>query len=127
MAKPQPERKYIHGLPLPVVGSDLSLFQPRERQKGRPRKTARVMERKRKSNAYQRTFVPTRNCGLDSIICCSCFCVRCLLAESNNTAPTCTISRLPKPKTKNTMRCAQDQEMHRSSGRRGFALQAVAA
>src|SRR5256886_9554017 len=25
------------------------------------------------------------------------------------------------------MRCAQDQEMHRSSGRRGFALQGVAA
>ncbi len=42
MDKPQPARKYIHGLPLLSTGSDLSFFQPRERQNGESRRTASV-------------------------------------------------------------------------------------
>src|SRR5258707_512548 len=81
MDKPQPQRKYIQGLPLPPPGSELSFFHPRERQKGESRRTASVTYKNKMISANQRTFVPTMSLGSDSNRCLSCFCERCPFAE----------------------------------------------
>src|SRR5215467_14573447 len=79
--RPKPERKYIHGLPLPVRGSDFSFFQPRVRQKGISRSNDSVTYRKRISSAKMVRVVPASSFVSESRTRSSCFGETCRYTE----------------------------------------------